>query len=74
MLPGRRCSTGVRATSTRLFVRAEGCRLWDATGHELVDLTSGVSGAAIIGQGREDIATAMADTAGRSGASLYASV
>ena len=42
-----------------LFVRAEGCRLWDATGHELVDLTSGVSGAAIIGQGREDIATAM---------------
>ncbi len=44
-----------------LFVRAEGCRLWDATGHELVDLTSGVSGAAIIGQGREDIATAMAE-------------
>ena len=44
-----------------LFVRAEGCRLWDETGHELVDLTSGVSGAAIIGQGREDIARAMAD-------------
>ena len=44
-----------------LFVRAEGCRLWDATGHELVDLTSGVSGAAIIGQGREDIAEAMVE-------------
>ena len=44
-----------------LFVRAEGCRLWDQTGHELVDLTSGVSGAAIIGQGREDIARAMAE-------------
>ena len=42
-----------------LFVRAEGCRLWDETGHELVDLTSGVSGAAIIGQGRDDIALAM---------------
>ena len=44
-----------------LFVRAEGCRLWDETGHELVDLTSGVSGAAIIGQGREDIARAMVE-------------
>ena len=44
-----------------LFVRAKGCRLWDDTGHELVDLTSGVSGAAIIGQGREDIARAMAE-------------
>ena len=48
-----------------LFVRAQGCRLWDATGHELVDLTSGVSGAAIIGQGRDDIARAMADQARR---------
>lgn len=44
-----------------MFVRAEGCRLWDETGHELVDLTSGVSGAAIIGQGREDIAQAMVE-------------
>ena len=44
-----------------LFVRAEGCRLWDHTGHELVDLTSGVSGAAIIGQGRHDIARAMVE-------------
>ena len=44
-----------------LFVRAKGCRLWDETGHELVDLTSGVSGAAIIGQGREDIAQAMVE-------------
>ena len=44
-----------------VFVRAEGCRLWDETGHELVDLTSGVSGAAIIGQGRDDIAQAMAE-------------
>ena len=44
-----------------LFVRAEGCRLWDDTGHELVDLTSGVSGAAIIGQGRDDIARAMVE-------------
>ena len=44
-----------------LFVRAKGCRLWDEAGHELVDLTSGVSGAAIIGQGREDMARAMAE-------------
>ena len=44
-----------------LFVRAEGCRLWDDAGHELVDLTSGVSGAAIIGQGREEIARAMVE-------------
>ena len=44
-----------------LFVRARGCRLWDDAGHELVDLTSGVSGAAIIGQGREDVARAMAE-------------
>ena len=44
-----------------LFVRAEGCRLWDDAGHELVDLTSGVSGAAIIGQGRDDIARAMVE-------------
>ena len=48
-----------------LFVRAEGCRLWDAAGHELVDLTSGVSGAAIIGQGRGDVAEAMAEQARR---------
>ena len=44
-----------------VFVRAEGCLLWDDAGHELVDLTSGVSGAALIGQGREEIAEAMAD-------------
>ena len=44
-----------------LFVRAQGCRLWDEAGCELVDLTSGVSGAAIIGQGRPDIAQAMAE-------------
>ena len=44
-----------------LFVRAQGCRLWDDAGCELVDLTSGVSGAAIIGQGRPDIARALAE-------------
>ena len=46
-------------------MRAKGCRLWDDGGRELVDLTSGVSGAAIIGQGRPDIARAMAEQAGR---------
>ena len=46
-------------------MRARGCRLWDGAGRELVDLTSGVSGAAVIGQGRPDIARAMAEQAGR---------
>lgn len=63
LMDGDRSSVFYRSPGDEypLFVRARGCRLWDDAGHELVDLTSGVSGAAIIGQGREDVAQAMVE-------------
>lgn len=44
-----------------MLVRAAGYRLWDDRGVELIDLTSGISGAALIGQGNEVVAQAMVD-------------
>ncbi len=48
-----------------MLVRAAGCRLWDDRGVELIDLTSGISGAALIGQGNEIVAQAMVDQISR---------
>ena len=48
-----------------MFVRAAGYRLWDDRGVELIDLTSGISGAALIGQGNEIVAQAMVDQINR---------
>lgn len=42
-----------------LITAARGYRLRDADGSELVDLTSGISAAALIGQGRHEIAEAI---------------
>ena len=47
------------------IVRAEGCALWDSTGHRVVDLASGISTTASIGQGRRRVAEAMARQAER---------
>ena len=46
-----------------VFVRGEGCQLWDATGKRYVDLTSGMAWAASLGQGRQEIADVMATQA-----------
>lgn len=48
-----------------VFVRGEGCELWDDTGKRYLDMSSGMAWAASIGQGRKDIGRAMADQAGR---------
>lgn len=45
------------------IVRAEGCHLWDDTGHRVLDLASGISTTASIGQGRGAIGKAMAEQA-----------
>ena len=44
-----------------VFVRAEGYTLWDDAGTELIDLTSAISGAALIGQGSDVVARAMSE-------------
>lgn len=46
-----------------VFVRGEGCQLWDATGKRYLDLTSGMAWAASLGQGRQEIADVMATQA-----------
>jgi len=48
-----------------MLVRAACYRLWDDRGVELIDLTSGISGAALIGQGNEVVAQAMVDQISR---------
>jgi adenosylmethionine-8-amino-7-oxononanoate aminotransferase len=48
-----------------VIVRADGCTLWDDTGHRVVDLASGISTTASIGQGRPEIAAAMGGQAER---------
>jgi len=48
-----------------VIVRGDGCHLWDTTGHRVLDLASGISTTASIGQGREEIAAAMAAQAER---------
>lgn len=44
-----------------MIVEASGYHLKDSTGHTLVDLTSGISSTALIGQGRVEIADAIRD-------------
>ena len=39
-----------------VFVRGEGCELWDDHGRRFLDLSSGMAWAASLGQGRQDIA------------------
>ena len=51
--------------SIPMIVRAEGCNLWDSTGHRVTDLASGISTTASIGQGRRRVAEAMATQAER---------
>ena len=46
-----------------VMVRGEGCRLWDDTGKQYLDLSSGLSATAGIGHSRADIADAMAKQA-----------
>jgi len=48
-----------------VFVRGQGCELWDDTGKRYLDMSSGMAWAASIGQGRADIGQAMAEQAGR---------
>ncbi|CAN5852409.1 aspartate aminotransferase family protein [soil metagenome] len=48
-----------------LIVEASGYRLRDGSGHELIDLTSGISSTALIGQGRVEIADAIRDQINR---------
>ena len=43
-----------------MIVRAEGFHLWDSSGKRYLDLSSGISATAGIGQGRPEIAEAMA--------------
>ena len=43
-----------------VFVRGEGCRLWDADGHEYLDATGGLW-LSQIGHGREEIAEAASE-------------
>jgi adenosylmethionine-8-amino-7-oxononanoate aminotransferase len=49
--------------SLPIVVRGEGVELWDATGHRVIDLASGISTTASIGQGRSSVAEAMATQA-----------
>ena len=48
-----------------VFVRGEGCYLWDERGKRYLDLSSGMAWAASLGQGRADIAAVMAGQAAR---------
>jgi adenosylmethionine-8-amino-7-oxononanoate aminotransferase len=47
-----------------VFVRGDGCQLWDDRGRRYLDLSSGMAWAASLGQGRQDIAGVMARQAG----------
>ena len=47
-----------------VFVRGEGCHLWDEHGKRYLDLSSGMAWAASLGQGRKDIAEVLARQAG----------
>jgi adenosylmethionine-8-amino-7-oxononanoate aminotransferase len=47
--------------SLPVIVRGKGYELWDETGHRLIDLASGISTTASIGQGRARVARAMAE-------------
>lgn len=59
---GRRSHVFYRSAADELpvIVRGEGYRLWDAEGHRVTDLASGISTTASIGQGRTEVADAMA--------------
>ena len=46
-----------------VFVRGEGCEMWDSTGKRYLDLSSGMAWAASLGQGRADIGRVMAEQA-----------
>ena len=48
-----------------VFVRGAGCEMWDDNGKRYLDMSSGMAWAASLGQGRADIAAAMAEQAGR---------
>ena len=48
-----------------VFVRGEGCHLWDERGKRYLDLSSGMAWAASLGQGRADIAAVLARQAER---------
>src|SRR3990172_2542352 len=48
-----------------VFVRGAGCEMWDDDGKRYLDMSSGMAWAASLGQGRADIAAAMAEQAGR---------
>ena len=48
-----------------MFVRGEGCYLWDDRGKRYLDLSSGMAWAASLGQGRADLAEVLARQAGR---------
>ena len=48
-----------------VFVRGDGCEMWDSSGKRYLDLSSGMAWAASLGQGRKDIAQAMAEQARR---------
>jgi hypothetical protein len=48
-----------------VFVRGEGCEMWDDTGKRYLDLSSGMAWAASVGQGRADMTRALAEQAGR---------
>lgn len=63
--PQSRSSVFYRQPQGKLptIVRGEGCFLWDSTGHRVLDLASGISTTASIGQGRDEIARAMAQQA-----------
>lgn len=51
--------------SLPVIVRGNGYELWDETGHRVIDLASGISTTASIGQGRGRVARAMAEQAER---------
>ncbi len=47
-----------------VFVRGQGCTLWDDAGRRFTDLSSGMAWAASLGQGRGDLADVLARQAG----------
>jgi adenosylmethionine-8-amino-7-oxononanoate aminotransferase len=47
-----------------VFVRGDGCELWDDRGKRYLDLSSGMAWAASLGQGRKDIAEVLSRQAG----------
>lgn len=48
-----------------VFVRGEGCYLWDSEGKRYLDLSSGMAWSATLGQGRADMARELSEQAGR---------